>query len=55
MLIVNLYLQVKEMDISRTTAELKLRECDGNVVEALIALTDWCQWLIDGSESSTQS
>jgi len=31
---------VKEMEIPRTTAELKLRECNGSVVEALIALTD---------------
>jgi len=31
---------MKEMEISRSTAELKLRECHGSVVEALIALTD---------------
>jgi len=31
---------MKEMEIARSTAELKLRECHGNVVEALIALTD---------------
>ncbi|CAG2163091.1 unnamed protein product [Oppiella nova] len=31
---------MKEMEIPRTTAELKLRECAGSVVEALIALTD---------------
>jgi len=31
---------MKEMEIPRTTAELKLRECNGSVVEALIALTD---------------
>ncbi|CAG2108182.1 unnamed protein product, partial [Medioppia subpectinata] len=31
---------MKEMEIPRSTAELKLRECAGSVVEALIALTD---------------
>jgi len=31
---------MKEMEIPRSTAELKLRECHGSVVEALIALTD---------------
>ncbi|XP_054162813.1 huntingtin-interacting protein K-like [Oppia nitens] len=31
---------IKEMEIPRSTAELKLRECAGNVVDALIALTD---------------
>jgi len=31
---------VNEMEIARSQAELKLRECHGSVVEALIALTD---------------
>ncbi|RWS25309.1 Huntingtin-interacting protein K-like protein [Leptotrombidium deliense] len=31
---------VKELEISRSQAELKLREYNGNVVQALIALTD---------------
>lgn len=33
-------LQVREMEISRTLAERKLREHRGNVVEALQSLTD---------------
>jgi len=36
----DLELIIKEMEIPRSAAELKLRECDGSVVEALIALTD---------------
>ncbi|RWS13355.1 Huntingtin-interacting protein K-like protein [Dinothrombium tinctorium] len=31
---------VKELEINRSQAELKLREYNGNVVQALIALTD---------------
>ena len=32
---------MKEMEISRAQAEYKLQEHGGNVVEAIIALTNW--------------
>ncbi len=36
--------QMGEMEISRAVAERSLREHMGNVVEALIALTNWLLW-----------
>ena len=37
----HVYPQMGEMEISRGVAERSLREHMGNVVEALIALTNW--------------
>lgn len=34
------FLQIREMEIPKTLAERTLRECHGDVVEALVALTN---------------
>lgn len=34
-------LQIREMEISKPLAERTLRECHGDVVKALVALTNW--------------
>jgi NACalpha-BTF3-like transcription factor len=42
LIIFNIYSfeQMKELEVSKAEADLKLREHDGNLVEALIALTN---------------
>ena len=43
------------MEIPRSVAERKLREHRGNVVEALVALTNWTVFLIQQSVKPSYS